>query len=646
MSIAKYRPEIDGLRCVAVLAVVLYHVKLLPIPFGYLGVDVFFVISGYLITSIVYTQLAANEFSFFNFYARRLKRLIPALYVMILLTAFVSLWGLSAAERIRLNLSALATIGFVSNFYFWRTTGYFDPAVSDNPLVHTWSLGVEEQYYLLVPMALFFTMSLSIRKVRFAMLVAAFLSFAGALTISKFSENAGFYLPITRFWELGLGSIGALYSIENFKVDEAKGRRSYINWIALIALIALITSLFVSPLGLSQSINQVVSVLATLTLLLVPAAGLVGILLKNRLAVYIGTISYSLYLYHQPIYSFVKLNIVEGYGSLSKLSIICASLLLAVVSHRVVEVPLRQASLNYKSTFLWFGIMSLFLASILTFSLSHSKDELAFEREWGGILASPDRQRCHARKFRSVAESCMYGTEDEAIAVFGDSHGVEVTYALARSPILQTESLYHFTYSSCGPNYQNIGGGCARWAQDKIDFIKSNKKISTVVLAYRFNSILGGDHYYDYPYNEFDIPGDHYLLIKESFKALVEGFIKSNKRVIILAQVPEVPRHIERVLHFEHDRTADAIGVSSEWWRQRSDAFNAMIDELGYGKLVMDSADSFCDSTVCFVEKNGVPLYFDDDHVSVAGAGLVVSNLLDKFAESEPFRVDVKGELF
>src|SRR5262245_213493 len=205
----KYRPDIDGLRAVAVLSVLAFHVGLFRMTGGFVGVDVFFVISGYLLSAIVFADVAASRFSVVDFYERRIRRIFPALFAMLIaFTFFASVYFLPTMF-VEYSKSLLASTTFASNFYFWRHSGYFDSPLS-NPLLHTWSLAVEEQFYILFPPVLLLIRRFFPYRLRASVIVLFILSLAGSIVMVYYDQVNAFYMIYTRAWELLLGTMLSL----------------------------------------------------------------------------------------------------------------------------------------------------------------------------------------------------------------------------------------------------------------------------------------------------------------------------------------------------------------------------------------------------------------------------------------------------
>ncbi|MEO1276429.1 MAG: acyltransferase, partial [Pseudomonadota bacterium] len=339
----KYRAEIDGLRAFAVLPVIIYHADLGLLPGGFAGVDVFFVISGFLITGILLEDLAADRFSVANFYERRARRILPALCFVILACFPLALIMLDPGRFEAFADSAIAASLFYANIHFWSTLDYFNDQTAGLPLIHTWSLAVEEQYYFLFPPALWVMWSLRRRFswdfVLWGLALAAAASFVLSVVGSTLELRSNFYLLPSRAWELMVGSIAALY-VHRYGLPEGR-------WTEPAALLGLALLL-----GTFQFMDETfgfpgpwtaVPVLGTaLILLCARPGGLAGRVLTWSPVVGIGLVSYSAYLWHQPLFAFARAATVEHPSAMLMVGLGFLSLLLAWASWRYVERPFRN----------------------------------------------------------------------------------------------------------------------------------------------------------------------------------------------------------------------------------------------------------------------------------------------------------------
>ena len=335
----KYRAEIDGLRALAVVPVILFHAEFELFSGGFVGVDVFFVISGYLITTILIEDLENQRFSLVNFYERRARRILPALFfVMLVCIPFAWIW-MQPSQMKDFSQSLVAVSLFASNILFWIESGYFDAAAEEKPLLHTWSLAVEEQYYVLFPIFLFLAWRYGKNRVFWMIVVMASISFLLSEWGWRNKATANFYLAPTRAWELFAGSIAA------FIVQKNGVRKN--NFLALLGLAAIIFSIFAydetTPF---PSLYALVPVLGVVLLILYADKDtLTAKLLGTKALVGFGLISYSAYLWHQPLFAFARIKSAAEPSFLLMSTLAIGSLALAYFSWRYIETPFRSSNI-------------------------------------------------------------------------------------------------------------------------------------------------------------------------------------------------------------------------------------------------------------------------------------------------------------
>lgn len=342
----KYRPEIDGLRALAVIPVILFHAGFGLFSGGFIGVDVFFVISGYLITTILVADIENNRFDLLNFYDRRARRILPALFFVMLLCVPVA-WVLMLPEPLEnFGQSVVSTVLFSNNILLWLTSGYWDLLSEFKPLLHTWSLAVEEQFYIVFPVLLFFAWRFGVRFVVVAIGVIALTSlllsemiWRNIDTLKSFGwENASagsFYLAPTRAWELLAGAIAAFHI-------RKQGVKS-VNTLSLLGLMAILFSVMVYDRATPfPGIYGLLPVLGTVLLVLYGGKDtVVAKILSTKIFVGLGLISYSAYLWHQPLFAFARTYSVTEPSTLTYSIVILLSIGMAYVSWRYIEIPFR-----------------------------------------------------------------------------------------------------------------------------------------------------------------------------------------------------------------------------------------------------------------------------------------------------------------
>ncbi len=361
----KYRPDIDGLRAIAVISVVIYHAGFKIIlndkefdllPGGYLGVDIFYVISGYLITFLILENIKNNTFSFLNFYERRARRLFPALFVVIFSSLIAGYFFMLPEQFKNLSSSGLSSLLFVSNFWFHLADNYFTDASSLKPLLHTWSLSVEEQYYLIFPPVLYFLHKKK-KKIFFFLITLICFSLIFSQIGSNYFKDFNFYNLLSRIWEIAFGALIAYYH-QNKKFEKIK---SYNEIIMIISLCFILIPFFIfDKFTPHPSILTIFTVFGTGTIIFLRNNnGLIKSILSSKYLVGIGLISYSLYLWHYPILAFKKIK-SQNLSEFDKLEAIFLAIIISLISFFLIEKPFRDKKFIEKKIFLTL-ITSFFL---------------------------------------------------------------------------------------------------------------------------------------------------------------------------------------------------------------------------------------------------------------------------------------------
>lgn len=301
----RYRPEIDGLRAIAVLAVIFYHAGFLGFSGGYVGVDIFFVISGFLITSIIMRDLTTGRFSFAHFYERRARRILPALF-LVMAVSFPFAWLLLMPNQMDDYAQSMASIPFfVSNIFFFLKSGYFEQASELKPLIHSWSLAVEEQYYIVFPFILLLIWPWKTAKIYIVIFAIILLSLICAEWLKNYNESANFFLLPSRMWELGIGALLAIYLKGRDNKPYGAEILSCLGIVMICGAVFLFNAHTPHP-----SLVTLVPVIGTALIIYAAREGtFVYKLLSLRGIVVLGLMSYSAYLWHQPIFAFARLHI-------------------------------------------------------------------------------------------------------------------------------------------------------------------------------------------------------------------------------------------------------------------------------------------------------------------------------------------------
>ncbi|MDC0896153.1 acyltransferase family protein [Candidatus Pelagibacter sp.] len=336
----EYRKEIDGLRALAVIPVVFYHAGISFFKGGFLGVDIFFVISGYLITTIIFKEISNNTFTVLNFYERRARRIIPILLFVIIISSILSFIFFTRTELGSFSKSVISSLTFLSNLYFWKSSPYFQSESELIPLLHTWSLSIEEQFYILFPLLLIFFYKFNKKYIFHFLIFSTLISFSISQYLTLNIEGTfNFYFTISRIWEIGAGCLASYY----LHIKLINKYERFNNLLSMLGLLLIMSSfIFFNQKIPHPSLYTFIPIIGTLLIILFAKQGtLVNKLLSTRILVFIGLISYSLYLWHQPLFAFSK----TYFGSIElnyKLLLIFISLIVSIFSYLYIEQPFRN----------------------------------------------------------------------------------------------------------------------------------------------------------------------------------------------------------------------------------------------------------------------------------------------------------------
>ena len=457
---SKYRSDIDGLRAIAVLLVIGFHAFPEWVKGGFIGVDVFFVISGFLISSIVIQNLNNDTFSFSDFYGRRVRRIFPALIVVLLFCLIFGWFVLLPQEYAYLGEHIAAGVGFVSNWVLWRESGYFDVSAELKPLLHLWSLGIEEQFYIVWPILLWFVIAKRF-NVTAVLLVSASVSLIFNIALIGSDPIATFYMPWTRFWELISGALLANWMMHQQQRNESS--KSYVikNVCSVVGLsLIVLGSLIITKESKFPGWLAFIPVSgASLLIYSNTQAHLNSLVLSNRVLVWIGLISFPLYLWHWPLLVFARILENETPGRYIRITAVFLSIFLAWLTYIAIEKPIRFGKTNsYKTKVLCVLMVMIGCAGYLVYANDGLKSrypdsyQLYVEKidfKW------PDYVRfdqCHiqSHNMSNHSEICRE-TKRPLIAIWGDSHGSSLYPGFKKLQERQNIGVEQLTTAGCPP---------------------------------------------------------------------------------------------------------------------------------------------------------------------------------------------------
>lgn len=646
-----YRSDVDGLRAVAVMIVVFFHAGVPGFGGGFVGVDVFFVISGFLITSIIASELDAQQFSIARFYKRRILRIFPALFAMTLATGIVASLIFLPSDFVSFGSSMIGTALFASNILFWRQHGYFDAPAEAKPLLHTWSLSIEEQFYVVFPITLVLLWRLRADLRPRLIAVAAFLSFVAGVWASGRYPEAGFYLLPMRAWEL---LIGALVALRPREVVHAPV--SVRTWACAAGL--LLIGIAATRLSEATAFPGVAALLPTTGAALIvwgnpERRSLVGRLLASRPFVFLGRISYSLYLWHWPIVALLSYALAREIEGIEIPLAIAVSTVFAYMSWKFIELPFRKAKTSQVRIFgtAVAGTAGVILIGAGLVASGGIPQRLSPQMllAAGEMSETEPRSVCRQFPVAGAKAPCLVGAPETppTFAVIGDSHATAILPAFDRAAQRAGSSGLVFIRHSCRPvlGVTRVESGvsdhsCSDFMEQTIAEIRAHATITHVVLAARWLRQATGQGYEqpDVFYTDAQSPGPSLAENKRSFaRGLMRVFDALPRyRVTLIGSIPEhdfsPPLALSMALLFSRNPPETSLAA----FRSRNASVREVLSKLAqwYTFDVVSPAQRLCDAKSCITEIGGRTLYRDDDHLNAFGAEKIAS-LLDVVFASE-----------
>lgn len=632
-----FRHDINGLRAWAVLAVVFYHFGIPGFSGGFVGVDVFFVISGFLMTAIIVNGLERDNFSLWGFYLARARRIIPALIVLCAILLIIGWLWLPTADYRVLSINVVTALTFISNLKFWREAGYFDIASRENWLLHTWSLSLEWQFYILLPVGcLFIWRWFGCRGLKFVLLAAGLLSLALSIYASPRFPGSAFYLLPTRVWELLAGG-SVWWLTRRHSMPQLPAR-------AVECVGFLLIALSVTLLDATRPWPGAYAMVPVLGAMLVLAANRQqSIFTSTILTRQIGASSYSIYLWHWPLV--VLLSYADKQDNPAWIVAgIVGSVLLGKISLLLVETPARR-QLARVSMGKQIGVLGLVVLSVGLMAVGARYQQVEGRIDPAIELAMIPKLD-YASRFEkcllvpgkgSESPMCSHGKGEVTAILLGDSHASMLVSAVAD---VAPGSVIELTYASCPTvlgmkRREDSHDDCKLFNDSAINLLNNEYKNNQVIIANRSSlAILGQnekDAFFNIPMGFFDTPYEHPnpALNKQFTQQLIKTMcsIENRERVFLVRPIPEmatdVPNTMARALMF--GKPPHKISISLTEYRQRQQVIWAAQDEaaLRCGVKILDPLPYLCHDGRCWAEAEGRPLYADSNHLSEFGSSLL-----------------------
>lgn len=657
-----YRKDIDGLRAIAVLAVLFFHAEIPGFSGGFVGVDIFFVISGYLITSILLQDLRDGNFSIARFYERRIKRIFPALFPVILFTIIMGAWIYEPETFKDLGKSVVATTLFYSNVHFLNGVGYFDTPSLEKPLLHTWSLAVEEQFYIFFPLFLLLVHRYFKQQYFLPILVLALTSLLMSIWGVYEKPEAAFYLVHTRAWELLAGS---LLAMGIFRKPALSSTRIALSLVGLVLIgYSIATYSHSTPFPGLYAIPPVLGA----ALIIYSESGESSYIMKilgSKPLVFIGLISYSLYLWHWVFIALSRYILLRGFQLHESLAVIAVSFIFSIISWRYIEQPFRgqRSILSERRAVFLFAIV---LISVVAMSGEYIRRQDGMPYRYPEAqaleLSNSISKYCRRDAIATVdgAKVFKIGSDNTkpSFLLWGDSHAERLMPSLYEMGCKHGKSGYAITRGEHPPllgikifNGRNYDENASGFNDAVLSFVESHPEVRTVILAGIWGRYANGHRYREtastvdlIDTKEPNVPYSNLVLLRKGLFRTVNSLHKIGRKVIIVNDVPELgvsARHkywISSVVfagnHLGH-HFSDELPSRSDYalWNRGVDRIMNDLALLDNVSILHAEESFFSQEGRVLMIADGVLLYDDADHLSSYGAHFIASVFNDLFTE-------------
>jgi peptidoglycan/LPS O-acetylase OafA/YrhL len=618
----QYRREIDGLRALAVMAVLVFHFFPSVLPYGYIGVDLFFVISGFLISVYILEESKKNSFSFKTFYIRRVKRILPVTMAMLAVTFVAAFFIFTENDFNRFLKSLIATLFFVANIFFWRDGGYFGSEDSLKPLLHMWSLSVEEQFYLAFPLFFFFFLKfikLPHKRLLFLSITIAFAFMANYWLIRSGGSNPAFFLSPFRVWEFGAGALAAV-TYHHFN-------RQHSQLTLILSLTAILSGMFFLPDFLAPGFLVVLGSAYFLSQRYTEVI-VVDNYFTSHTARAVGLISFSLYLWHWPILAFFRYVSIDEISIQHALLGMILTFVLSFLSYRFVEQPFRKTvpvNIVFNSSFGLALVLVVASAVLLKTGMSTQKDNPVYT-----ISSSAQTNfRCNLSDYIAYGASraCFINKEIEApydVAIVGNSHAQMYVPAMQKILKKQGKRGLLIPLNGCLPTINlNISVDCLKMAKLNYDAFMADKNIKTVVIALTWYADSWVTE------NGEKVKDADKSLLTSSLVDLV-GRVRASGREVFLVgpiQTPnyDIPSVLSRKIKFlglTDKEIEEALRVSRVSFDTNFLTNLTLLSE-SMGENFIRPSDELCDAEYCYLGDAHGSYFADSNHLSSYGVSRV-----------------------
>lgn len=637
-----YRGDIDLLRAFAVISVLIFHFFPSSLRGGFLGVDVFFVISGYLVTRNILSETNRGSFSFPSFYLKRVKRLYPVLLLVLSFTLVAGYFFLLSFEFKEVAKHILGSNFFLNNIILYSESGYFDKSSDSKPLLHLWSLAVEEQFYIFWPFVLTFSYKYLKNRLENVLIALIFISFLFSFYTSYENPSFSFYMLPSRFWQIAIGGLLAIIGLRGL---EEKVRYKWFD-ASVVGLGLIILGILIYPKNSNPMIYSIIVVIGSLLFLASSETTNLKKLINTKFIRYIGLISYPLYLWHWPIIVFYRTFKNEPISNLESLILIVVTVGLSVLSYEFVERGFKNSKQISKTSIrLLFGNIALgLIGGFIIFQDGLTNRYPALESEYLSLKRfdlSIGNAGSNCRDAFLDIEMCSISQLDKEpdAVLIGDSHANHYFVGLSEYLGKKNENLLLLGRSGTAPliHVESLRNPSSN-LNDAIDFILKRKSIKTVYLAAfwsnyseekgtrvnngfyknRIRDMKGGD-------------GSQKEIFLEGLKRTLDSFINAGKDVVFIHDIPALPFKLSHCLERPLNRNKKNCIVDAATVEEAFKEYRMILVDLSnkYGDKIriIDPIPAMCSDGNCIIKNKSEMLYSDEHHLSIAGSKYVFQTL-------------------
>lgn len=653
-----YRPDIDGLRAIAVMAVIVFHLFPNKLTGGFLGVDIFFLISGFLISGIILNKLKSDSFSFLEFYSRRIKRIFPALILVLFTCLLLGGLFLFSQEYQYLAKHVVTSSTFTSNFAYLSETGYFDTSSNLKPLLHTWSLSIEEQFYLFWPFLLVFLYKKTKKPIKY-MYSLIIISLALQIVLMLKNPDVAFYLPFTRFWEFAIGGLIS-YSMVSEKgylrkffdekeiISKSKKNQIMLEILAVLGIIFTIVSLFIAK-NKEDYIGWTILALfgASLIIMSGPKTWTNKIILSNKAFVFTGLISYALYLWHWPIIFFAETFNLETNSFEISFLIIILCFLMSWLTYRFVEKPIRSNKNMNVALILIICMILTATIGVIVYENSGLKNRFPEQEKMVNQIRLIPPQKNWTKTtekgiceyYQSIIEpqldklTCRtYGNGSKIIFLIGDSQTASIFESYKTELKNTGYKLIELGLSGCTYIYYEKDLEELKISEARKNNIRLCKiKFDKIVEIVKSEKNTSGVIYVNFGWGEG----------KYNYEKLMNYVLDSfgnNTKVVWFLQTPQVPFRLTKCISRSLFNNQELVNCSfsKEYYENWMTGYEETIERIikkHQNVITLDSSEVLCNKNECYLMVNGTFLYRDNNHINKIGG----KKISEKFPISEYF---------